>query len=735
MPPSAVLMTSKTSSDSSKDGQQSLVASHPFDPTEILISPSFPKVTQQDPYLENFRHAIRRRFEKFKVWMDVFEKSEGGIFNVASSYQKMGFSVDQDNTITYREYARSAREAYLIGDFNNWNRNSHPMKKDEFGFWKISLPPVIPTSSSSSSSSSRQQTLENQKPQLAIPHNTKVKISMVAPDGERIERVPAYARRVEQDLSKSVTYDAVFWHPPMQQRYQFKNASPPKPNTLRIYEAHVGIASPEGKIATYNEFTTNVLPRIQKLGYNAIQLMAIMEHAYYASFGYQVTSFFAASSRYGSPEDLKELIDTAHGMGIVVLLDVVHSHASKNVLDGLNMFDGTDHCYFHGGPMGWHSLWDSRLFNYGSYETLRFLLSNCLFWLDEYHFDGFRFDGVTSMLYKHHGIGYGFSGNYEEYFNDNVDEDAVVYLMLANTLIHSYYPQAITVAEDVSGMPTLCRPVEEGGVGFDYRLGMAIPDMWIKLLKEKSDEEWDMGNIVHTLTNRRWQEKTIGYAESHDQALVGDKTIAFWLMDKEMYDFMSDVMPLTPIIERGLALHKLIRLLTFGLGGEGYLNFIGNEFGHPEWLDFPRQGNNDSYHYCRRQYNLVDDSLLRFKYLYNFDIGMMSLDKKHECLVSNGQEYVSLKHESDKVIAFEKKGLVWIFNFHVHQSYSDYRIGVEVPGVYKITLTSDAKEFGGFDRIDKNGEYHTTPEPWCHRKNFIQVYIPSRTALVLEKEK
>ncbi|WWC62127.1 1,4-alpha-glucan-branching enzyme [Kwoniella dejecticola CBS 10117] len=436
--------------------------------------------------------------------------------------------------------------------------------------------------------------------------------------------------------------------------------------------------------------------QIKKLGYNCIQMMAVMEHAYYASFGYQVTNFFAASSRYGTPEELKSLIDKAHEMGLTVLLDVVHSHACKNVEDGINEFDGTDHLYFHGGAKGKHELWDSRLFNYGNHEVLRFLLSNLRYWMDVYMFDGFRFDGVTSMMYTHHGIGTGFSGEFDIH---------------ANQMLHELYPNVITIAEDVSGMPTLGRPVYEGGVGFDYRLSMAVPDMWIKMLKESTDDQWDMGNVVHTLTNRRHLEKSVSYAESHDQALVGDKTLAFWLMDKEMYDYMSDL------------------FIVHTLGGEAYLNFEGNEFGHPEWMDFPREGNGNSFAHARRQFNLVDDDLLRYKYLNEFDIAMNWLEEKYKWL-SAPQAYVSLKNEADKVIVFERAGLLFIFNFS-HQSFADYRVGVETPGEYKVVLTSDEKKFGGHERIDLNGRYFTTPMEWNGRKNWLQVYAPSRTVLVL----
>ncbi|KAF9569108.1 glycoside hydrolase family 13 protein [Agrocybe pediades] len=689
-------------------------------------------VLEIDGYLKPNLPAIIQRHNSFRQWKETFQKHEGGYENFTKGYLKFGLNVGPKNEVVYREWAPNAREAYLIGDFNEWNRTSHPMKRDDFGVWEVIVPP-LPSGA------------------CAIPHDTKVKISMVLPNGSRIERLPAWVRRVTQDLSVSPVYDARFWNPPASEKYVFKNSRPPKPHDLRIYEAHVGIATAEPRVGTYKEFTKNVLPRIRDLGYNAIQLMAVMEHAYYASFGYQVTSFFAATSRCGNPEDLKELIDVAHGMGITVLLDIVHSHACKNVLDGLNEFDGTDHLYFHEGGKGRHDLWDSRLFNYGNHEVLRFLLSNLRFWVEEYQFDGFRFDGVTSMMYKHHGIGTGFSGGYHEYFGDGADEEGIVYLMLANDAMHYLYPNIITIAEDVSGMPLLGKPVDVGGVGFDYRLSMAVPDMWIKLLKHKQDSEWDMGNIVHTLTNRRHGEKSIAYCESHDQALVGDKTLAFWLMDKEMYTHMSDLTPMTPIIARGIALHKMIRLLTHSLGGEGYLNFIGNEFGHPEWLDFPREGNGNSFHYARRQWNVVDDEVLRYKYLNNFDRSMNHLagqygwleapqvrtlanDRKPDSQAPLTQAYVSLKNESDKVIVFERAGLLFVFNFHPNKSFTDYRVGVEEGGEYRIVLSSDEKRFGGFDNIMLDSKFFTEPMEWNGRKNFLQVYIPSRTCIVLAKQ-
>lgn len=568
-----------------------------------------------------------------------------------------------------------------------------------------------------------------------IAHLSEVKIIVRKQDGQLVDRLSPWAKYVVQPSKESnqgTNYKQRVWNPPPHDKYMFRYPRTARPKSLRIYECHVGIATQEYGVGTYRHFADHIIPRIVRQGYNAIQVMAIMEHAYYASFGYQVTSFYAASSRCGTPDDLKYLVDVAHKHGLFVMLDVVHSHASKNVADGLNQFDGTNACFFHDGARGEHSLWDSRLFNYTEYEVLRFLISNLRWWHDEYSFDGYRFDGVTSMLYHSRGIGEGFSGDYNEYFGLNVDTDAVVYLALANRLMHEISKQMVTIAEDVSGMPALCRPVDEGGVGFDYRLGMAIPDKWIELLKGFRDEDWDMGNIVHTLSNRRWMESTVAYAESHDQCLVGDKTIAFWLMDKEMYTHMSCVSEPSLVIDRGLALHKMIRMITQALGGEAYLNFMGNEFGHPEWLDFPRVGNNDSYHYARRQWNLVDDQLLKYKYLNEFDRAMNEAESKYGWLCTD-HAYVSWKHQGDKVVCFERGGLVFVFNFNGTQSFTDYRVGVEVAGKYKIVLSSDDKEFGGHDRLDKGVEFATDPFGHAGRRNFIQVYIPTRTVLIFAK--
>jgi len=530
----------------------------------------------------------------------------------------------------------------------------------------------------------------------AIPHGSRVKVQLTRRDGFRCDRIPAWITYATVEAGRmGAAYDGIYWDPPVS--YTWLHDAPPRPRALRIYEAHVGMSSSEPVCNSYRSFADEVLPRIARGGYNTVQLMAVQEHAYYASFGYHVTNFFAASSRSGTPEDLKYLVDTAHGLGLRVLLDIVHSHASSNASDGLNGFDfGQDACesYFHTGARGYHSQWDSRLFAYDNWEVQRFLLSNLRFWMSEFRFDGFRFDGVTSMLFTHHGINRSFSGSYSDYFGTEVDVDAVVYLMLANDLAHRVNPEATVIAEDVSGAPTLCLPVAQGGVGFDARLAMAVPDFWIKLLKERRDEQWGMHELVVTLCNRRYTEPSIAYAESHDQALVGDKTVAFWLMDKQMYDGMSTLSPASPGIQRGIALHKVIRAVTCVLGGEGYLNFMGNEFGHPEWIDFPREGNGWSHHHCRRRWDLADADHLRYGQLGAFDSALLSLEEQYRWL-SHSHQLVTVANDYDKVVVAERGDLLWVFNFSPEGGYTDYPVPAPAPGRYACVFDSERPQFGG----------------------------------------
>ena len=610
----------------------------------------------------------------------------------ALGFRHFGLHRTQDGWI-FREWAPNATRIVMVGDFSEWQeREEFALQPGRHGEWSVDLP------------------------EDALHHGQKYKLRVYWPNGDGW-RLPSYATYVVQD-DDSVDFSAVVWQP--DEPYKWQHDIPPAPHVPLIYEAHIGMSSEKGKVASFNEFTAGVLPRIKQSGYNTIQLMAIAEHPYYGSFGYHVSNFFAVSSRFGTPDDFKRLVDTAHGLGLRVIIDIVHAHAAKNEVEGLGNFAGSPTQYFKAHH---HPAWDSRLFDYGKPEVLHFLASNCRWWLDEYQVDGFRFDGVTSMLYHDHGLGKSFT-SYDNYFGDDVDKDALVYLRLANDVIHAVRPDATTIAEEMSGLPGLAAPTEHGGLGFDYRLAMGAPDLWIKTLKEKRDEDWDLGELAHTLSSHRPEEKVITYAESHDQALVGDKTLIFRLIDKEMYWHMDKDDPdLT--VERGVALHKLIRLLTAGLHGGGYLNFMGNEFGHPEWIDFPRQGNNWSYHHARRQWNLRDNGFLKYQWLGEFDAALMKLIQTVD---DPGIHYLNIR-QHDHVVSFIRGNLLFIMNFSPNQSWTDYGVPAAA-GSYGVILDSDNQQFGGQNRIDDSTRYFTSPQENGHQ---LQVYLPARTGIILQK--
>ncbi len=661
------------------------------------------KIIEDDPNLSAFESDLNERVRHFKQRKKELLAPGQTLTEFASGHLYYGFHKVKGGWV-YREWAPGATAMHLIGDFNNWNRTSHPMKAVGNGNWEIEIPGV-----------------------RTLKHRGKVKVAVTSPRGTE-DRIPLYATYVVQD-EKTHNFSAAIWNPRKEFVWTDEKFRPKKNVPPLIYEAHVGMATEEERVGTYLEFMRDILPRIKKDGYNTVQLMAIMEHPYYASFGYQVSNFFAASSWYGTPDDLKALINEAHALGLSVLLDLVHSHAVKNTAEGINGFDGRDDQFFKAGGAGDHPAWGSKVFDYGKNGVVHFLLSNVRFWLEEYHFDGFRFDGVTSMIYLDHGLGSAFT-DYRQYFSMNTDVQAVAYLQLAAELTHEFKRGALCVAEEMSGMPGMCLPVKEGGIGFDYRLSMGLPDFFIKTIKEKQDGQWNMGRLYYELISRRPGEKNIAYCESHDQALVGDKTLMFRLADKEMYWGMNRGYE-NMVVERAVALHKMIRLVTIAAGGEGYLNFMGNEFGHPEWIDFPREGNDWSFAHARRLWSLAENGYLRYELLGNFDKAMVAMIKKYDVL-EGGMPRCLRQHEDDQILAFEKKGCVFVFNFHPTRSQTGLFVPVPENGDYQVVLSTDDKVFGGYQNIDKTVIYHT----WAHDPQMgdgFVIYLPARTAVVLRK--
>ena len=649
-----------------------------------------------DEYLRPFEEAIRGRAMNAYARANQLTGGKTPLADWAAAHEYYGLHRTRRGWV-FREWAPNATSMWLVGDFSKWrtNRLYECMRIPGSDVWELKLPAKA----------------------IKAGDNSRLEMRWA---GGRGERIPAYARYVVQDPETKLFCAQVY-----ESKYKWRHESPKASGSPFIYEAHVGMGGEEERVHTYAEFRDEVLPRVKKAGYDTVQLMAIMEHPYYGSFGYHVSSFFAASSRFGTPDDLKSLVDAAHGMGLRVIMDLVHSHAVKNERDGLSMFDGTDYQYFHSGAKGWHRAWDSRCFDYGKTGVLHFLLSNCRFWLDEYRFDGYRFDGVTSMLFWDHGLGDAFT-NYGMYFNGSVDDDAWAYLQMANRVIHESHPGAITIAEDVSGMPGVAAPAKDFGIGFDYRMAMGEPDFWFRLAEKVRDDDWPMGGIYYELTNRRAEEKVVSYVESHDQALVGGKTFFFQLADAAIYWGMGkDQHGLE--VDRAIALHKMARLATAALNGGAYLNFMGNEFGHPEWIDFPREDNGWSYHHARRQWSLRDDPNLRFKPLADFDEEMLKCVRK-----MRGEPVELVANEPDKVLAFKRGKYLFAFNFNPTKSFEGYGILVPPATEWKHLFDTDEVRFGGQGRIGRGAKYGPALVPW--RDELVQqirLYLPARTAVVL----
>lgn len=659
---------------------------------------------QADPWLDPFREIIEARLAYINYREKLFTGGRS-LTDYANGHHWYGLHRTPEGWV-FREHAPNATSIILTGTFSDWKEDGrYALSRTAEGDWVGEFDAEM------------------------FSHGDLYKMIVRWKDGQG-ERIPAYATRTVQDEVTKI-FSAQVWNP--ENGYVMQHKAPPPPPSLLVYEAHVGMATEEERIGTYREFTEHVLPRVKSLGYNTVQLMAIQEHPYYGSFGYHVSSLFAPSSRFGTPDDLRELIDTAHGMGLRVIMDLIHSHAAANILEGLGLLDGDPGLYFHTGSRRKHAAWDSLCYDYGKPEVIHLLLSNCKYWLEEFHFDGFRFDGITSMLYFNHGLESDFV-SYKQYFDGNQDKDAIVYLTLANKLIHEFNHDATTVAEEMSGMPGLAASVASGGMGFDYRLAMGVPDIWIKMVKDIPDEDWDLGYLLHELTQHRAEEKVISYCESHDQALVGDKTLIFRLADKEMYTSMSIFTP-SLIVDRAMALHKMIRLFTFITAGGGYLTFMGNEFGHPEWIDFPREGNGWSYKYARRQWSLADDELLKYRFLNEFDRAMVETGKRHGLPRLQLTESLTVNN-ADKTIAFRRGNLVTVMNFNPTISFTGYEIPVK--GKFRIILDTDDTMFGGQGRIDKTETYFSQPDKGRYgvtAQHCLRLYLPARTAVVLMQER
>lgn len=418
------------------------------------------EVLEIDQYLKPYERQLAERWDDFKHMVKYIRDDHQGLMKFADN-SDYGFFVEQDGKhfdlqeldsvnraedapqpyLVYREWIGNGKVVSIVGEFNDWDGTDNETDEQDFGVFQVRIP-------------FKKVDGEWTEP---IPKDSVYKIKIVTHQGEELYRHPIHCVYAILNPEKGQLEPRMYYD----NSFEFKAPQPDMDVPLQIYETHIGMASPEPKIASFKHFTEVMLPLIKKKNYNCIQIMAIQEHSFYGSFGYQVTGFFGVSSRYGTPREFKELVERAHELGIIVLLDLVHSHASKNEADGISRWDGSDFLFLKED----HPLWDSKVFNYKHPECLRMLLQNLRYWVEEYNIDGFRFDGCMSMMYWHRSAGVGYTGRYGEYFDDNcrVDMGALTYLRLAHLLFllmeKKRGKKIITIAEDVSGYPTLASPL------------------------------------------------------------------------------------------------------------------------------------------------------------------------------------------------------------------------------------------------------------------------------------
>jgi len=668
---------------------------------EISLDIDFPVSPLQDSELMDYAGFFSRRIELFSQEIQRLRNEWGSLAAYAGLHRELGMHKTERDGKRYwrfREWAPAANSLYLAMDRVNFARRYEYRfaRTDDPMLWELFVPAE------------------------ELPHGTYYELHVASSRTRgHVRRVPAFAVWVEQNRDNENQWCARVWDPP--EAYAFRYPQPPRSLFPRIYEAHVGIAqSVLGKRAkqfgTYRHFAEKVLPRIQKGGYTAVQLMGIPEHPLYKSFGYQVSGYFAPSSRFGTPDDFKYLVDEAHRLGLAVILDITHSHACPNTEQGLARYD-TSRYFFR----ELKTQWDTVSFDYSQERTRRFLLSNCRYWLEEFRIDGFRFDAVGNMIYLDHGLDDDFSHVGRCFFGkdgkNRLDENGVLYLSLANTLVHELAPHAVTIAEEFSGAPGMSCAPENAGLGFDYRFAMGLPDFWAKFIEEGRT----MGQMWHELNNRRHYDKTISYTECHDQCINGDDAFIWRMIKEDMYEHMS-VFSDSWKCSRGMALHKLTRFVTLATAGQGWLNFMGNEFGHPEWID--------SEDYDHRQWHLAETTHLKYSKLDAFDRNMLKLVREYPEQFKRGPRFRHI-HEEDRLLAFERGTLLFVFNFHELLAQNHLALMV-TPGKYTEIFSSDELAYAGYGNLSTRAPSEHFSDPasgMCEQR--ITLYMPPLTGLAL----
>lgn len=597
------------------------------------------------------------------------------------SYQYFGAHLNEKG-VTFRVWAPNAQGVAVVGDFNGWNIHDHPMSpvSDRHGIWELFIP--------------------------ALSQGQLYKYAVRQQDGEIAYKADPYGFYSEVKPKTA----SIIW---TLEGYDWQDENWCKKRTetdwlkmpINIYEAHLGSwkRNEQGDYLSYHELADQLVPYLVEMHYTHIELMPIMEHPFDGSWGYQLTGYYAATSRYGDPQGLMHFIDCCHQAGIGVILDWVPGHFCKDD-QGLRHFDGTSQYEFSE-----HQQWGTMVFDYGKPEVLDFLISNAHFWFDRYHIDGLRIDGVASMIELNHGL------DGEPFHNTQGGTDrleALAFLRELNTIIFRDFPFAIMSAEDSTSYPMVTWPVDKGGLGFNLKWDMGWMHDTLDYMKTDPMFRNRFHNLLTFSMAYAFNENFI-LPLSHDEVVHSKRTI----LDKMFGDY-------------NMKFDQFRILFGYLMTHPGKkLSFMGNEFApFLEWR--------------------VDESLEWFlldyqkhQEIHTYIKDLNKFYRKEKALWSDdhswaGFEWLEPNNSEQSILIFKRLGstekdtLITIINF-CPLSYNDYQIGVPAPGNYRLAFNSDDRSYGGSGfTMKKTMKAQTSP---LHGQDYsVSINIPPSSVIVLK---
>ncbi|WP_367174838.1 1,4-alpha-glucan branching protein GlgB [uncultured Chryseobacterium sp.] len=621
---------------------------------------------------------------------DIYLFKEGKHFRLYDKFGSHSVENNGTNGVYFSVWAPHAKEVSVIGNFNGWHSYSHKLypRWDGSGIWEGFI--------------------------AGLTWGTLYKYGIRTEKGVLLEKSDPFALSWEQNVQASSLVSTTWfeWNDEswMQERWKKNNLEAP----LSVYEMHLGswmrgTDDPE-KFFNYKEIAERLVPYIKEMGFTHVEFMPVMEYPYDPSWGYQVTGFFAATSRFGSPQDLMFLINELHKNDIGVILDWVPSHFPGDA-NGLHFFDGT-YLYEHEDPRkGFHPDWKSHIFNYGRPEVKSFLISNALFWLDRYHADGLRVDAVTSMLHLDYSRN---EGEWEpNIFGGNVNLEAKKFLQEFNTAVYKEYPDTMTIAEESSDFPLLTKPVHDGGIGFGMKWMMGWMHDTLKYFKEDPINRKYHHNKL-TFASMYMYNENYMMPLSHDEVVHGKASLIYKMVGDEWQKFAN-----------------LRALYTYMFTHPGAkLLFMGCEFGQTNEWNFSRS---------------LDWHLLEYpvhKGLQDYVKDLLHLYKSETSLYENqfnhyGFDWVEANDSNNSIYIYLRKGKteddVTMTVLNLTPRVFDYKIGVDEGTSWEVILNSDDKKYGGSgvmaEIVDEEDD------EWMYRPNAVVLRLPPLAGVVLKQKK